>query len=112
MICSTKASVVEKTVTLNGFDELSWGSRFIIYFENINSATNPTLNVNGTGAFDMILDGSGVNGSSINIDNKAYFCEFRDKWYLTSSSVYYAHQADIATVSTYTGSISGTKLII
>ena len=120
--CSTEASVAEKTVTLEGFDEVSWGSRLIIYFENTNSATNPTLNVNGTWAFSMILDGSDVDGSSVTIENNLYSCEFRsDKWYLTLGSVYYAYYAETAnranittsaTVSTYSGTISGTKLVI
>lgn len=47
--CSTGASTVEKTVSLTGFS-LTTGARIIVKFNNSNTASSPTLNVNGTGA--------------------------------------------------------------
>ena len=47
--CSTAASTVAKTVTGDGF-RLIKGSLIIVDFVNGNTATNPTLNVSGTGA--------------------------------------------------------------
>ena len=53
--CSTAASTVAKTVTLNinGTLTLFDGLRVCVYFQNANTASQPTLNVNGTGAFPI-----------------------------------------------------------
>ena len=47
--CSTVAATVEKAVTLAGF-VLATGARVTVRFTVTNTAANPTLNVNGTGA--------------------------------------------------------------
>ena len=47
--CSTAAGTAEKAVTLAGFT-LATGARIIVRFTVTNSAANPTLNVNSTGA--------------------------------------------------------------
>lgn len=47
--CSTAAATAAKTVTLSGFT-LTTGARIIVRFTVTNTASNPTLNVNGTGA--------------------------------------------------------------
>lgn len=47
--CSTDAATAAKTVTLSGFT-LATGARIIVRFTVTNTASNPTLNVNGTGA--------------------------------------------------------------
>jgi hypothetical protein len=47
--CSTAAATAAKTVTLSGFT-LATGARIIVRFTVTNTAANPTLNVNGTGA--------------------------------------------------------------
>ncbi len=47
--CSTARNSTAKTATVSGF-LLAAGSLFVINFVNGNSATNPTLNVNNTGA--------------------------------------------------------------
>ncbi len=58
-VCSTDAATVAKTVEIEGF-ELSVGAVVVIKFENANSATNPTLNVSGTGAKPMYRYGTTV----------------------------------------------------
>ncbi len=47
--CSTEAATVEKVVTLAGF-VLTTGARVMVRFTVTNTAANPTLNVNATGA--------------------------------------------------------------
>lgn len=47
--CSTAAATAAKTVTLSGFT-LATGARIIVRFTVTNTASNPTLNVNDTGA--------------------------------------------------------------
>lgn len=48
-VCGTAADTAEKVVTLPGF-LLATGSRVIVRFSISNTAANPTLNVNSTGA--------------------------------------------------------------
>ena len=48
-VCDTAADTAAKTVTINKF-ELKEGAMVIVKFTNANSASSPTLNVNGTGA--------------------------------------------------------------
>lgn len=49
-VCSTAASTTAKTVTCSGFGGLTEGAVVVVRFTNTNSAANPTLNVNGSGA--------------------------------------------------------------
>ena len=58
-VCGTAAATAAKTVTINGF-ELIEGAVVIIKFTYSNSASNPTLNVNGTGAKPMYHYGTTV----------------------------------------------------
>ena len=51
--CSTAATTAAKTVTLADFDQLINGTTIHIYFTNDNTAENPTLNVNNTGAIPI-----------------------------------------------------------
>ena len=48
-VCSTAAATAAKTVNLTGF-VLEIGARILVRFDTTNTAVNPTLNVNGTGA--------------------------------------------------------------
>lgn len=48
--CSSAADAVAKTVTVTNFPGLVDGATITVLFENTNTATNPTLNVNGSGA--------------------------------------------------------------
>jgi hypothetical protein len=48
-VCSTAAGTAAKTVTVDNFS-LEEGAAVIVKFTNSNSASSPTLNVNGTGA--------------------------------------------------------------
>ncbi len=57
--CNTYTSVTEKKVTLTGF-KLESGARIIVRFKYGNIATNPTLNVNGTGAKPIYYRNSNI----------------------------------------------------
>lgn len=48
--CSSAADAVAKTVTVTNFPGLVDGVTIMVLFENTNAATNPTLNVNNSGA--------------------------------------------------------------
>ena len=58
--CSTAASTAAKTVSLTGF-KLVTGSRIAIKFTVTNTAANPTLNVNSTGAKAIMYRGSAIS---------------------------------------------------
>ena len=56
-VCSTAAGTAAKTVEIDGF-ELVVGAMIVVKFDNSNSASNPTLNVSGTGAKPMYRYGT------------------------------------------------------
>lgn len=58
--CSTAAGTAAKTVVLTGF-KLVTGSRIAIKFTVTNTAANPTLNVNSTGAKAIMYRGSAIS---------------------------------------------------
>lgn len=62
-ICSTAASTAAKTVTIPGFtaSDLVDGATVTVFFANTNTATNPTLNVSGTGAKAITCHGVDVH---------------------------------------------------
>ena len=57
--CSTAAGTAAKTVALTGF-KLDTGSRVMVKFTVTNTAANPTLNVNSTGAKSIMYRGSAI----------------------------------------------------
>lgn len=62
--CSTASSTAEKTVTLSGFS-LTTGAVILVTFDNANTTSTPTLNVNSTGA-KSIYSEDGVACSATN----------------------------------------------
>jgi hypothetical protein len=64
--CGTSASTVAKTVTLNNSSKftLKPGVSVVVKFTNTNTAKNPTLNVNGTGAKPICQYGTTAAGTS------------------------------------------------
>lgn len=61
--CTTAASTANKVVSLANFS-LYTGARISVYFTYANSATSPTLNVNGTGAKNIYAYGSTLAANS------------------------------------------------
>ena len=58
--CNTAANVAAKTVSCDNF-VLDTGSRIIVKFNNTNTATAPTLNVNNTGAKPIYYRGNPIS---------------------------------------------------
>ena len=56
--CTTATATAEKVVTCTDFTTLYTGATILVKFASANSASAPTLNVNGTGAKNVILSGS------------------------------------------------------
>ena len=63
-VCASQASAVEKIVIMPDFDELIEGTTVHVKFTNANTAANPTLNVNGTGALPIYRHGVVAPGTS------------------------------------------------
>ena len=74
-ICATAANAVAKIVTMANF-ELSINTRFVIKMTNSNTAANPTLNVNNTGAKPLYY-----NGAVASADNSWDINEIIDVFY-------------------------------
>lgn len=58
--CSTAAGTVAKTVAASGF-VLATGAKIIVKFTATNTAANPTLNVNSTGAKPIFYRGAAIS---------------------------------------------------
>ena len=58
--CSTAAATAAKTVSCTGF-ALSTGAEITVKFTTTNSAANPTLNVNSTGAKPIFYRGAAIS---------------------------------------------------
>ena len=71
-VCSNSASTVAKTVTVNGFT-LVEGARITILFGNGNTASNPTLTVNGGKAIPLLFSGANLNTTAIKANDIVTF---------------------------------------
>ena len=58
-VCPTSGSTAAKTVSCTGFNLVA-GAEVTVKFNNTNTALNPTLNVNGTGAKAVYYKGAAV----------------------------------------------------
>lgn len=64
-VCTTAGSTVAKTVTVSpAITEVTTGLAILVKFENANTSTNPTLNVNSLGAKSLMRYGTTNAGSS------------------------------------------------
>ena len=65
--CSTSATTTAKVVTISG--NANWklvtGSKIVVKFTYTNTASNPTLNVNSTGAKSISFNGSTITTSNL-----------------------------------------------
>ena len=62
-VSTTPSSTVAKTATVDGNFTLYKNARISVYFENANTATTPTLNVNSTGAKEIWAYGGPLSPS-------------------------------------------------
>lgn len=92
--CSTAADVVDKVVTCEDFKELKKGACIIVKFANHNTAGFPKLNVNGTGAKNIVS----VNNYVIS----TYVWKAQQSLFLVYDGVYWvALNTSIANTSYY-----------
>lgn len=68
--CSTAAATAAKTVSVSGF-VLEVGATATVKFSYTNSASNPTLNVNSTGAKSIYYNGAAITSSYL-VANRVY----------------------------------------
>ena len=69
--CSTAANTAAKEVVCTNFDALLNGVTIHVYFSNTNTAANPTLNVNSTGAKAIYRYGTTAPGDKESTSWKA-----------------------------------------
>ena len=87
LICSTAASTVAKTVDYSGFT-LANNKRVYVQFTKGNTANLPTLNVNGTGAYQILYMSQGLrnnvrdyyNGNNIPENVTIEFVYYNQYW--------------------------------
>ena len=75
--CSTAAATADKVVTLSGNAKwaLAAGSTIHVKFSYTNTASNPTLNVNGTGSKSIFYNGAAITTSNLSYagyENRVY----------------------------------------
>lgn len=92
--CSTAADTVAKVVTCSGFTSLATGAEIVVKFSNTNTAANPTLNVNSTGAKPIYYDGSAITAASAGKLYAGGYYTFRyngTQWCVVASSPTYIY---------------------
>ena len=65
-VCTTGASTAAKTVTASNWVEtanLEAGARIVVKFNNSNTASSPTLNVNSTGAKSIVVNSGTITST-------------------------------------------------
>ncbi len=87
-ICSTEGNKAEKTVSLPGFT-LTNGARITVWFKNENTATgHTTLNVNGTGAKEILHEFTYANNFLIRQNGVYEFVYSGSYWMLEGHIVW------------------------
>lgn len=101
---STAAATAAKEATLAGFS-LHKGARLTINLTNANTVANATLNINGTGAKAVKINGAAVTASnwSAGFWNAYYDGTY---WQLTTYEAYNAYTAATATSATCATKVS------
>ena len=103
--CTTAAGTAAKVVTISGNDnwELTTGSLIVVKFSYTNTASNPTLNVNGTGAKSVVY-----GTSTITTSNPSY-AGYKDRYieYMYNGTAYVFIGWSYDTNSTYSNASLG-----
>ena len=97
--CDTVAATAAKTVSLSNY-ALATGSRIVVKFTVTNTAANPTLNVNNTGAKPIVYRGSAISAGYLAANRVYEFVYDGTNWNL---------MGDLDTNNTYTAN-TGIKL--
>lgn len=99
-VCSTAAATAAKTVNVQDSKfSLETGARVAIKFTVTNTATNPTLNVSGTGAKNIMYRGSAISAGYLAANRIYEFVYDGTNW---------EKIGDVNTNTTSLGSMSGT----
>lgn len=85
--CSTNASTTAKTVSLTGFN-LTTGAQIIVKFTYTNTASNPTLNINSTGARSIYYNGTNIPASALAANRVYKFVYDGSYWQLVGTLGY------------------------
>ena len=80
--CRSTPSTIAKSVTVQDGFKLKSGATVTVLFSYNNTATNPTLNVNGTGAYPMTYQTSGNVDSKGWVRGEAVQFVFMNEWVL------------------------------
>ena len=86
--CTTAAATAAKTVNTGTTFALSAGQRLAIIFSTTNTANNPTLNVNGTGAKEIYYLGSKITSgvSKYFLEGAQEFIYDGTRWHLMGTN--------------------------
>lgn len=85
--CSTSASTAAKTVSKANF-QLSTGAEITVKFTVTNTASNPTLNVNSTGARSIYYNGTNIQASALAANRVYKFVYDGSYWQLVGTLGY------------------------
>ena len=97
-VCLTAAATAAKVATMPGFSLVS-GSVFLLYLKTTNTASSPTLNINGTGAKPVYVNNAAAttsnftagvylvryNGTNFYIDKEYFVTNARNANYANSA---------------------------
>lgn len=97
-VCSTAAATAAKTVSCTGFTLIT-GAEITVFFNTTNTAANPTLNVNNTGAKPIFYRGAAISAGYL-AANRIYTFRY------TGSA--YSLVGDINTNTTYSNMTGAT----
>ncbi|MBE6441335.1 MAG: hypothetical protein E7022_03250 [Desulfovibrio desulfuricans] len=93
--CSTAAGTTEKVLNASNFI-LRKGATVIVRFANTNTANNPTLNVNNTGAKSIYFQGAAIEARAL-MANNTYLLYYNGEQYdLISADIITAYQTQLA----------------
>ena len=108
-ICSTSASTAAKTVAISQFNLVS-GAKVVVKFENTNTASNPTLNVNSTGAVSIKYKGSDISSDLLTAGSVIEFV-YDGTYYQVIGISEQGLSSGLDTYTTGTSYTSGTPVI-
>ena len=100
-LCATPGATAAKVAAMLGYT-LRAGNCFPITFLSDNTATSMTLNVNGTGAKPVYLNGQAVSSSNKTLNGGTYLC-------LYDGSVYHIGFSGASTAGSYGGLLKADK---
>ncbi len=85
--CATAADVADKVVTCADYTELKTGTMIAVQFTNVNTNSNPTMNVNGTGARAICGNSGYYIGTNMWTANEIMIFVFNGTWWVSVGGV-------------------------